>query len=170
VTAFAALLRAVNVGGTGKLPMTELKRLCEEAGFAKVKTFIASGNVVFTTNLSEAKVKEALERALESYAGKRIDVYVRTADELAQVVRDNSFFDRPANRTLALFLDDAPPQDAVDTAKGRADEEIALGKREIYVFYSSGIADSKLRFPAVKGGTSRNMNTVAKLAAMAAGL
>jgi uncharacterized protein (DUF1697 family) len=44
---FVALLRAVNVGGTGKLPMSELKAMCEAAGFAEVRTFIASGNVIF---------------------------------------------------------------------------------------------------------------------------
>ena len=43
---FIALLRAVNVGGTGKLPMGDLKRLCEKAGFRNVRTYIASGNVV----------------------------------------------------------------------------------------------------------------------------
>ncbi|MDB5999933.1 MAG: hypothetical protein JWP52_1632, partial [Rhizobacter sp.] len=53
MTAFIALLRAVNVGGTGKLPMTELKRLCEEAGFESVRTYIASGNVAFSSGQSE---------------------------------------------------------------------------------------------------------------------
>ena len=43
--AFVALLRAVNVGGTGKLPMSDLKAICEELGFGAVSTFIASGNV-----------------------------------------------------------------------------------------------------------------------------
>ena len=43
---FVVLLRAVNVGGTGKLPMSDLKRLCEKAGFRNVRTYIASGNVV----------------------------------------------------------------------------------------------------------------------------
>jgi len=47
--AFIVLLRAVNVGGTGKLPMTELKAMCVAAGFSKAQTYIASGNVVFET-------------------------------------------------------------------------------------------------------------------------
>ena len=47
MAAYVALLRAVNVGGTGKLPMSDLKALCEKAGFGKVRTYIASGNVVF---------------------------------------------------------------------------------------------------------------------------
>ena len=47
MTSYVALLRAVNVGGTGKLPMTDLRAMCEEAGFGKVQTYIASGNVLF---------------------------------------------------------------------------------------------------------------------------
>ncbi len=68
MTAFVALLRAVNVGGTGKLPMGELVRLCESAGFCSVSTYIASGNVVFSSRETEARVKARLEQALQSYA------------------------------------------------------------------------------------------------------
>jgi uncharacterized protein (DUF1697 family) len=56
---FVALLRAVNVGGTGKLPMSELKKMCEELGFSAVRTYIASGNVVFASRKSEAAIKSA---------------------------------------------------------------------------------------------------------------
>ena len=55
---YVALLRAVNVGGTGKLPMTELKAMCGDEGFADVETYIASGNVVFSSKLGAAKVKD----------------------------------------------------------------------------------------------------------------
>ena len=52
---FIALLRAINVGGTGKLPMSDLKRLCEKVGFRNVRTYIASGNVVAERGGSEAE-------------------------------------------------------------------------------------------------------------------
>ena len=55
-------------------------------------------------------------------------------------------------------------------AVGQQTEVIALGKRESYVFYGEGMAASKLRIPAARAGTARNMNTVAKLAHRAAGL
>ena len=58
---FVALLRAVNVGGTGKLPMGDLKGLCEKAGFRNVRTYIASGNVVAERDGGEAEAKAALE-------------------------------------------------------------------------------------------------------------
>ena len=61
MTHYVALLRAVNVGGTGKLPMAELRAMCESLGFANVRTYIASGNVVFSSKLSETAVKKKLE-------------------------------------------------------------------------------------------------------------
>jgi uncharacterized protein (DUF1697 family) len=170
MAAFIALLRAVNVGGTGKLPMSELKAMCEELGFSAVRTYIASGNVVFTTRKSEAAIKAALERRLEAYAGKPVGVVVRPAQEMAEVAANNPFPKMAPNRTMALFLDHAPPADTLSTVRGQKDEEIALGRREIYIHYGDGMAKSKLVIPAAKSGTARNMNTVAVLAKMAAEL
>jgi uncharacterized protein (DUF1697 family) len=168
MTSFIALLRAVNVGGTGKLPMTELKAMCESAGFRRVRTYIASGNVIFESKLDETAVRKALEKRLLAYAGKPVAVMVRTAAEMAEVLAKNPFPHTPGNRTMAIFLDAAPPRDALESMSGRVDEEVGLGRREIYVVYGANMARSKLKIPAAKNGTARNMNTVAKLAALAA--
>jgi uncharacterized protein (DUF1697 family) len=170
MTAFVALLRAVNVGGTGKLPMTELKAMCERAGFSQVRTYIASGNVVFTSPKPEAQVKAALEQRLAAYAGKPVGAMVRTAAELAEVLRCNPFPQAKPNRTIVLFLDAPPAADATTGLKGQKDEEVRLGTRELYIHYGEGMADSKLVVPAAKVGTGRNVNTVAKLVALAAAL
>ena len=168
MTSFIALLRAVNVGGTGKLPMADLKEICKAAGLHSVRTYIASGNVLFESRLSEAAVRKALESRLLTYAGKPVAVMVRTAAEMAEVLAKNPFPHAPGNRTMAIFLDAAPPPNALETVSGRVDEEVGLGRREIYVVYGANMARSKLKIPAAKNGTARNMNTVAKLAAMAA--
>jgi uncharacterized protein (DUF1697 family) len=165
---FVALLRAVNVGGTGKLPMSDLKALCEELGFGTVRTFIASGNVVFTSRKSEAAIKAALEKQLAAYAGKPVGVLVRSAAEMAQVRSDNPFPKAAPNRVMALFLDGAPPADTLASLRGQRDEQIQLGRREIYIHYGQGMGTSKLVIPAAKTGTARNMNTVSTLAKMAA--
>lgn len=165
--AYIALLRAVNVGGTGKLPMTSLKAMCEDAGFEQVKTYIASGNVVFKSELTEAAVKKLLEAKLQVHAGKPVGVLVRSAAEMAAVLVANPFPDAPGNRVAAIFLDAAPAPDALAAAVGQRSESMALGRREIYVHYSDGMGDSKLQISAAKAGTARNMNTVAKLAEMA---
>lgn len=164
---YIALLRAVNVGGTGKLPMAELRAMCEGAGFTQVRTYIASGNVVFASTSTAKQVQASLEAALAAYAGKPVGVLVRTPAEMAQVLAANPFPDAAPNRVTAIFLDMPPPADALITVKHHKDEEIVLGKREIYVHYGDGMADSKLIIPAAKTGTARNMNTVAKLVEMA---
>ena len=170
MTAFIALLRAVNVGGTGKLAMSELAAMCAAAGHQGVKTYIASGNVVFASAQPEAAVKADLEARLAAYAGKPVGVMVRTAAEMAAVRDANPFPDAPGNRVVAIFLDQPPPADALDHATGRQGEAMRLGTREVYVFYGDGMADSKLKIPVAKAGTARNLNTVAKLAAMASAL
>jgi uncharacterized protein (DUF1697 family) len=162
-----ALLRAVNVGGTGKLPMADLVRLCEDAGFEAIRTYIASGNVVFSTNLSPERARTALEDKLAEFAGKRIAVFVRDAKGLQRILDGNPFADSDAKFTVAVFLAAPPPHDALAHATGSNDEEMRLGEREIYVHYPNGMGKSKLKIPAAEGGTARNMNTIAKLCELA---
>ncbi len=164
---FVALLRAVNVGGTGTLPMTELTAMCVALGYARVKTYIASGNVVFDSSDDRAAVGYALAAALERYAGKPVGVLVRTAAELDAVIAGNPFAAHPGNRVAALFVDDPLPPDTLDRAINVRGEILRLGERVIYIHYPDGMAGSRLRIPAAVAGTARNMNTVAKLAAMA---
>ncbi|MBZ0163087.1 MAG: DUF1697 domain-containing protein [Notoacmeibacter sp.] len=168
MTRYVALLRAVNVGGTGKLPMTMLAAMCADAGFAGPRTFIASGNVVFGSDLPEGAVKAELETRLATYAGKPVGVMARTAEEMAAIRDANPFSSEPGNKVAVIFLDAPPPSDALERAKGQTDEVMHPGAREIYVFYPSGQGRSKLRIPAAAAGTARNMNTVAKLAEIAA--
>lgn len=167
MTTFIALLRAVNVGGTGKIAMADLKAIGEAAGLRGVRTYIASGNVVFESTRSEKAIQKALQERLHAHAGKPIGVVVRTALEMAEVFARNPFPRKPANSTVAIFLDAPPAAGALDDISGRADEELKLGAREIYVYYGPNMGRSKLKIPAAKTGTARNMNTVAKLAAMA---
>lgn len=162
------LLRAVNVGGTGKLPMEDLKAICREIGFSDPQTYIASGNLVFGTDLDPRAAKAALEAGLEAYAGKPVGVLVRTPEEMQAVLNANPFPDGPGNRVLVTFLDDAPPSDTLERVTHQKEEKVALGKREIYVHYGDGMGQSKLKIPAARYGTARNMNTIARLVDMAA--
>jgi uncharacterized protein (DUF1697 family) len=165
---YIALLRAVNVGGTGKLPMTELTAMCERIGCENVRTYIASGNVVFRSKKTAAAVKKALEKELATYAGKAVGVIIRSPEEMKQVLDDNPFPNAAKNHTVAIFLDSETAADMLTAIRGQDEEEVALGVREIYVSYGNGMGKSKLKIPAAKDGTARNMNTIAKLAAMAA--
>jgi uncharacterized protein (DUF1697 family) len=164
---FVALLRAVNVGGTGKLPMADLVSMAESAGFQRVRTYIASGNLVFESPRSEKDVKATLEESLTAYAGKHVGVVVRTAEELAAVLSANPFPGKAPNRTVVIFLDEAPPADTLAHVVATDGEEVRLGTREIYVSYGDSMARSRLKIPAARSGTARNINTVTRLAAMA---
>ena len=150
--------------------MTDLQSMCLEAGFKKVRTYIASGNVVFQTKSTARKIKIELESRLLAYAGKPVGVVVRTASEMADVLAGNPFPKAAPNHTVAIFLDEPPPPDALKQAIGVRGEQMRLGAREIYVHYGAGMGTSKLRIPAAKAGTARNINTIAKLAEMAADL
>lgn len=172
MTTYVGLLRAVNVGGTGKLSMAALKSMCSDAGFTRVETYIASGNVVLDSRAAPGRVKATLEACLQEHFGKDFGkaagVVVRTAAEMATIVAANPFPKADPSKTAVLLLDARPPRDALDDAVGQADEKMVLGDREIFIHYPHGMGRSRLRIPAARSGTARNMRTVAKLAEMAA--
>ena len=170
MTAYVALVRAVNVSGTGKLPKEDLKAIGEASGFDSCRTFINSGNLLFTSELGEAEARARMEQRVADYLGKAAPVYVRDAAEMAEAVARNPFTDDQPNRVFAHFIDEQPAQAMLDEARDVAGERLALGPRLIYVSYGEGIGKSKLKLPAVKHGTARNMNSVAKMAELLAGM
>jgi uncharacterized protein (DUF1697 family) len=166
---FVALLRAVNVGGTGKLEMDELKLHCRAVGFVEPRTYIASGNVVFGTKLPGEEARLLLENKLQAATGRDIGVVIRTHEELVGVLQDNPFPAAAGNRLIVIFFDQPLRADCLDDIRHCKDEQLARREREIYVHYDQGMAASKLVIPVSKHGTGRNLNTVAKLIEMAAG-
>lgn len=167
ISTYIALLRAVNVGGTGKLPMADLIAMCAELKFARIETYIASGNVVFESNHSSDRVQAKLAERLRTYAGKEIGVFVRTATEVGAILKDNPFHDKEPKFTYAIFLNANPTASCLDNIRGRDGEDVRLGQREIYVHYPRGMGKSKLQIPVASEGTARNLNTVAKIVEIA---
>ena len=110
--------------GPASCRMADLKAMCAMPGFAQVQTYIASGNVVFESKASAAKVKAALEERLHAYAGKPIGVVVRTAAEMAAVLKANPFPKAAPSQAVAIFLDKPPPADALEHAVGVNDEKM----------------------------------------------
>ncbi|WP_374437722.1 DUF1697 domain-containing protein [Inhella sp.] len=161
-----ALLRAVNVGGTGKLPMAELKAMAAELGFANPRTYIASGNLLFESALPLDEAGARLEARLAAYAGKPVGVLMRSPAELRELLARNPFPQAEGNRLLITFLP-APLAEPL-VVKQAQDEAWRLLGRELWVHYPSGIGSSKLRIPAAEAGTARNLNTVQALLGLAA--
>ncbi len=132
-----------------------------------MRTYIASGNVIFKSKKTPSQVKSLLESSLEKYAKKSVGIIIRTASEMREVLEKNPFPNAAPNRTVAIFLDDPPLSNALDNVTGLKDEQMQIGKCEIYVYYGSGMGNSKLKIPAAKNGTARNINTIAKLTDLA---
>lgn len=108
-------------------------------------------------------VEAEFEARVQARDPKPIAAVVRAASEMRAVLDSITFVEADAKLSYAIFLDQPPPSDALMHARGRKDEDIRLGKREIFVYHPSGVGRSKLRIPAGKADTARNMNTVAKL-------
>lgn len=166
MTAYAALLRGVNLLGVSTLKMDDLKSIAAELGLGSPRTLIASGNLLFTSAISEVELRRSLELRLQEHMGRKVRVILRTAEELEEIVRSNPFTELAGNRIQVFFMNEPPETDMLGTVRNQAeDERIALGKREVFVAYGErGIGKSRLRIPAAEAGTARNMNTVAKLA------
>jgi uncharacterized protein (DUF1697 family) len=172
-----ALLRAVNVGGTCKLPMADLRKLAERIGLTDVRTLIQSGNLVFDAGKRSPVASEALlEKACAAEFGLKTDIYVRTPTELDQIITGNPFGketkDAPAFLHV-LFMREAPPAVAFKAlqSKIKGRETVKAGGRHAYIFFPDGAGASKLTAAVLARhlgtpGTARNWNTVTKLAAM----
>ncbi len=171
MTMYAALLRAVNVGGR-KVPMQDLKALFEAEGHEEVVTYIQSGNVVFDGKGKAATLAQDLSAAIEEAFGLKTPVVLRTKPELAKVIDENPYLERTTDgsRLYVVFLGDKPTAKAIatlDPDRSPPEEFTVVGK-QIYIVAPNGIGQSKLTidwFEKRLGtvGTNRNWNTVNKL-------
>ncbi|MFE5297913.1 DUF1697 domain-containing protein [Streptomyces sp. NPDC056632] len=178
-TSYAALLRGINVGGHRKVSMAQLRSLLEELGHRDVKTYLQSGNAVFTTDADTApgELTAALEGAIEERFGFHVDCLVLDHERLAAVAENCPF---PAaeleGKQLHAFYLSGPLDEQRLAAVDRAaylPEEFALGDRVLYLYAPEGLGRSKLgevlSRPALFKGltvTARNWNTVVKLVEM----
>jgi uncharacterized protein (DUF1697 family) len=180
MSVFIALLRAVNVGGTGKLPMKELKAACQAAGLLKVETYIASGNLVFESPLSAEKVKELIAKILaEQFGLTKNHTIIRTPQQLAEAIEAGPFADSVAVKPAGVMLHflEASPPDPASTGEALAKwgpERVHLAGEHLYIDYTTGpgAADTKLTPAYLErtlkvAGTARNWNTAQKLLEMA---
>ena len=180
MSVFIAVLRAVNVGGTGKLPMKELKGACEAAGLRKVSTYIASGNLVFEHDGDAGQVRDIIAAILrDRFDLIRNHTIIRTPARLAAALEANPFTDAAADRPASLmlqFLDAVPPAGAAEAlATWPGPERLHLSGDHLYIDYVAGAGTSKLSPASLEralkvAGTARNWNTARKLLDMAAAI
>jgi uncharacterized protein (DUF1697 family) len=172
------MLRGINLGPTRRVPMADLRALFDEAGYEDVRTYVQSGNVVLQSSANPATLEGEAAKLISERFGFDVPVVVRTARELAAVVKLNPLGDvvSEPKRYQVSFLSGKPSADAVKALKDAAvePERVAFHGREIYAWHPDGVARSKLwNALAGKGlgvtATARNWTTVTTLLEMAGG-
>ena len=173
---YVAFLRAINVGGH-TVKMDHLRNLFESMGFANVETFIASGNVIFDSKTkSTAALEKKIEKQLQAALGYEVKTFLRTLDEIADVIRDESFqtseLGAPGNILYIGFMSATPGEAAIKKLASLVDDvnDFHVREREVYWLrrtkvgesqYSGGIIEKTLKAPV----TFRNSTTVKKILA-----
>ncbi len=171
MTKYVAFLRAINVGGTNIIKMTDLKRMFESFALENVQTYIQTGNVIFESHEGNAAIlEERIERQLEKASGKSIQLFVRTIRDVLQILSDCPFDPKDGETVHVVILDEKATQKNVNTLmsfRSDADDFAVVGKkaynlrrdREKSIFSNNWI--EKILGIA---GTTRNLTTIKKLA------
>jgi uncharacterized protein (DUF1697 family) len=171
-----ALLRGINLGSRNRIAMPELRDLLESADFEDVRTYLQSGNVVLSSNLSAERLAREVEQRIAEQFGLDIAVVVRTRNELAKVVdRDplGEIAENPKRYQVSFLAAKPDPDIGRKLAAARVEpEQFVVSGREIYAWHPAGIARSRL-WALLAGrelgvtATARNWTTVTKLLALA---
>lgn len=173
MTTYLALFRGLNIGGHNKLPMKELVSLLEAEGCRNLKTYIQSGNVIFTTNRrNRRKLSDDISQAISTHYGFSPQVILLTAAELRNAIASNPFPTHNGKALSFLFMTSPPERpdlDRLDKLKSRT-EAFMLGDRVFYLYTPDGAGQSKLAANAERclgvATTGRNWNTISRLAIM----
>lgn len=169
---FIALLRGINVGKSNRISMADLRVLCAALGWTDVRTYIQSGNVIFSADADATALERDLEQALERRFGLRVPVIVRSAARWLDYVRSNPFpeaSEREPNLVMLALSKAFPQADAVERVRERATvEQVECTDDALWIHYAGGSGRSKLT-PALLDRsvgspvTTRNWRTVLKL-------
>jgi uncharacterized protein (DUF1697 family) len=170
------LLRGINVGSHKRISMADLRSLLSERGYADVKTYLQSGNVLVTSDRPPDEVGRDVTAAIAAALGHDVDVVVRTAPQMAEVAAADPFADVRDDPRFhqAVFLGEDP--NAGELARLRetdfAPERLVFAPGVLHAWCPDGTNDSPLMKALGKlrtTATARNWRTVEKLVEMAAG-
>ncbi len=170
---FVALLRGINVGGRHIVPMKLLTQMFAESGCSNVRSYIQSGNVVFSAPVPVVEVlPQVLQAKIQRWFGFSVPVILRTTEEMAQTTRKNPFLlaGLPETRLHVYFLADQPSPSAIEglDPSRSAPDEFRLCGRDIYLHVPNGMGRTKLTsayfdLRLSTTGTARNWATVLKI-------
>lgn len=170
---YVALLRAINVGGNAIIKMADLRACVEELGHGAVRTYIASGNILFESpERSAAKLDATLERALEQTFGLAVPVVVRSRGEIEKIaahIPAKWIGDGELRVTVAYLLRGANARTIARglTPKDGIDELVTAPGALIWAIRRDALTRTGLKLvgtPVYKQMTLRNVTTALKLA------
>jgi uncharacterized protein (DUF1697 family) len=177
-TTYAALLRGINLGSHKRIAMADLRALVEGLGCADVRTYVQSGNVVFSSDLGAADAARAIERAIQNELGHQVAVVIRTDRQMRGLVRNNPFArSKNAQKSLYVtFLAEKPDRARVRELAGGSfePERFEIAGEDVYLYFPNGYGRVKLNNALLErklgvGATTRNWRTVTALAELTAG-
>lgn len=178
-TTYIALLRGINVGGRNRLTMADLRAVLADLGHADVRTYVQSGNAVFTSTRADPEaIGTELTRRLSDDFDVTPTVMVRSAEDLATIVDANPYADEgndePTTVHVAFLSDQPDDTDFAVDADDHAPERFSVGDRVLYLHLPDGMGRSRLAIELDRRRgdvemTVRNWRTVTKLHEMARG-
>jgi uncharacterized protein (DUF1697 family) len=177
MTVYVAMLRGVNVGGNS-LKMDWLRQACEGLGLQNVRTYVQSGNIVFSSRASAVKLASTLKATIDAQTRLPVTVVLRSAADMEKVIADNPFLKQKGVDVTKLhvtFLGKVPVKPALDRLDALAGtrDQYRLRGSELYLYCPTNYGETRLSNGAIEkvlgvGATTRNLKTVTTLHAMAA--
>jgi uncharacterized protein (DUF1697 family) len=176
MTRYVALLRGINVAGSKKIAMADLRALLAAMGYAEIVTYLHSGNAVFTAEAQPADVlARKIQDRIAADLGTEVTVMIRTAGQLAAVLAANPLEKAPVNpsRFFVAFLSAAvnPAAPYVTGDRAPSDDRVWVNGSEAFLWCPKGFSvldhTSLIEKTFSVIATTRNWNTVIKLASLA---
>lgn len=170
---YLALLRGINVGGKNKVEMSRLRTVFESIGATEVRTYINSGNVIFEHDRTPARLRAAIEKAIEAEFGFPVRIILRDRDEVKSLTKaiPAAWKEDASMRCYVMFLwehvDDASVLDELVIKEGIDDVKYVPGTIVWRVDRDVLTRSGMMRLTSddlYKQMTIRNVNTVRKLA------
>ena len=174
---YVALLYSIILGEGRRVVMSDLKAMAEGLGLKNVRTLVATGNLVFAAGATGVSgLERRLEKAFEKVFGRHVDIIVRNADDWLRLAAGNPFPTESAetgDQVAVRVMRQPVGEDALPRLQACAgeDEKVLLVDGDIWLVFSRERPSSRLLAAAnhkrMGIGTSRNWNTVRRLAEMA---
>ncbi len=170
---WVALLRGVNVSGSGKLPMAEFRLMLTGLDLGRAETYIQSGNAVFDSALEAGVLEPMIREAIAARFGFAPEVFILSPDEIGAAMTDHPFANAEQSRVHVFFLRQTPVlEDEVLRALAHPGDAWHAGPRRLTLHTPGGIGQSKLAVRLMKilpaPMTARNLRSIGAVQAMVA--